>query len=193
MKHNFFFLALTTTLALPTLGLRAAPIGQPIPNISLVDASGKKQPLPELKGDAKVFVVGFYSKNCPFNIKRWDRIAALAKEYQGKGVVFVGINPNPQEALADVIAAANNHGITYPILRDEGKALVKALDAKATPHMYVFDSKGVLRFAGAFDDNAEDAQAVKQPFARNAIDAVLAGKEIPTPEPKAFIGCSIKD
>src|SRR5688572_10721208 len=103
MKYPILFFVLTGMLALSTLPLQAAPIGQPVPNISLVDASGKKQPLPELKGDAKVFVVGFYSKNCPFNVKRWDRIAALAKEYQGKGVVFVGINPNPQEPLADVI------------------------------------------------------------------------------------------
>jgi hypothetical protein len=58
--------------------------------------------------------------------------------------------------------------------------------------MFVFDEKGVLRYAGALDDNAEPEQ-VKEQFAREAIDAVLSGKEVAKPEPKAFIGCSIKD
>ena len=89
-------------------------------------------------------------------------------------------------------AAAKQHGVTYPILRDEGKLLVKALDAKATPHMYVFDQKGVLRYAGAFDDDPDPAN-VKEQFVKNAIEAVLAGKEVANPDPKAFIGCSIKD
>src|ERR1043166_9959258 len=142
----------TLWLHLPT---EAAPIGKPIPDVALLNSNGKKQTLAELKGNAKVLVIGFYSKNCPFNIKRWDRIAALAKEFQGKGVQFVGINPNPNETLASVIEAAKKHGIDYPIVRDEGKELVKALDAKATPHMFVFDEKGVLRYAGPFDDAAE--------------------------------------
>jgi peroxiredoxin len=192
MKHGLFSICFAASIALSIASLHAAPISQSLPDIALVDSAGKKQTLSALKADAKVFVIGFYSKNCPFNIKRWDRIAALAKEYQGKGVAFVGVNPNPGESLADVIEAAGKHGISYPILRDEGKALVKALGAKATPHMYVFDEKSILRYAGALDDSA-DANEVKVQFAKDAIDAILAGKAVSNPEPKAFIGCSIKD
>jgi len=192
MKITFSTLIIAAILLGPIFASEGAPIGKPMPDVSLVNFDGKKETLADLKGNAKILVVGFYSKNCPFNVKRWDRLAALAKEFQGKSVAFVGINPNPQETLASVIDAAKKHGIDYPIVRDEGKGLVKALDAKATPHIYVFDEKGILRYAGAFDDSA-DADKVKEQFAKNAIEAVLDGKQVANAEPKAFIGCSIKD
>lgn len=170
----------------------AAPIGQPVPNVAVVDAEGKRHPLPELRSENEVLVVGFFSPRCPYNIKRWDRIAAIGKEYSGKGVKFVGINCNPKETLAEVSSAAQKAGVPFAIYRDEGKALVAALDAKGTPHMYVFDKEGKLRYAGAFDDNA-DAAKVKKSYLKDAIESVLAGNEVANPEPKAFIGCSIKD
>lgn len=175
------------------VALQAAPIGQSVPDVPVVDSEGNRVSLKDLRSDGQVLVVGFYSWRCPYNAKRSERIAALAKEFEPKGVKFVGINPNPKESLAEVTESARKAGVGYPIYRDEGKALVRALDAKATPHMYVFDQKGILRFAGAFDDNADDAAAVKRAFAREAIEAVLAGREVAEPEPKAFIGCSIKD
>lgn len=193
MKRIPFLPLSACAILITCLCVNAAPIGQPVPDIELLGSDGKKHSLAKMRSDGEVLVVGFYSPKCPYNIKRWDRIAAIAKEYTGKPVKFVGINPNPGETLDEVTAAVRKHGIEYGIYRDEGKALVKALDAKGTPHMYLFDQKGVLRYAGAFDDNAEDAAKVKEPFLRNAIDTVLAGKELATPEPKAFIGCTIKD
>lgn len=192
MDINRILVAIVGCTVLSPLALHAAPIGKPLPDGVLMDTDGKKRSLAELRGDAQAFVLVFSSKECPFNVKRWDRIGALAKELQSKGVRFMGVNCNPKEPLADVISFARKKGAEFPILRDEGKVVVQALEAKATPHMFVFDQKGVLRYAGAFDDSA-DADKVKEQFCKDAILAVLAGKEIATPEPKAFIGCSIKD
>jgi len=49
----------------------------------------------------------------------------------------------------------------------------------------------VVKYIGAIDDNYKDAKAVNERYVEDAVDALLAGKEIKTKETRA-IGCSIK-
>ena len=50
------------------------------------------------------------------------------------------------------------------------------LNARTTPHMFVIDKLGVLRYSGALDQNSRSGEG--KPYVRNAIDAVLAGTEV---------------
>jgi peroxiredoxin len=117
-------------------------------------------------------------------------MAALAKDYQAKGVAVVGINANRQEASAEIASHASQHGLTFPILKDVENVRADQFGAQVTPETYVFDASWKLRYHGRIDDNQRGDNIQSQDL-RNALDAVLAGKDVPVKETKAF-GCTIK-
>jgi thiol-disulfide isomerase/thioredoxin len=60
----------------------------------------------------------------------------------------------------------------------------------STPHVFIFDKERKLQYSGAVD-NSDDPNKIKKSFARDAIEALLEGKEITIKKMKPF-GCSIK-
>jgi thiol-disulfide isomerase/thioredoxin len=60
----------------------------------------------------------------------------------------------------------------------------------ATPHVFIFDQKRKLRYEGRVDDSPRE-NLVKRRDAREAIDALLAGKPV-SPASTPSVGCSIK-
>jgi peroxiredoxin len=165
-------------------------VGETLKPFALPDAvSGK-----ELKLDAvhkgKALVLMFISTQCPVSNDYNKRMAALAADYTGKDVVFVGINSNRQEAPGEIAAHSKEHGFTFPVLKDAGNVKADDFGAKVTPEIYVFDTQWKLRYHGRIDDSRNEAE-IKSRDLRAALDAVLAGKDVPVPETKAF-GCTIK-
>jgi hypothetical protein len=82
---------------------------------------------------------------------------------------------------------------TFPYLFDgETQAIAKAYGCLATPHVFLFDKERKLRYQGRFDDSryADDA-SVTAPDARNAVEALLAEKDVPVAETKPH-GCTTK-
>ena len=66
--------------------------------------------------------------------------------------------------------------------------------AKTTPHMYVIDTQGVLRYNGAIDSikSANPADIDKaEPYFQQAMDAVLKGEEVASKMTIPY-GCSVK-
>jgi hypothetical protein len=60
--------------------------------------------------------------------------------------------------------------------------------------MYLLKKDGkdlMVKYVGAIDDNSEDASAVTKKYLEDALDEVIAGKEVTTNSTKA-IGCTIK-
>src|SRR5206468_12297261 len=110
----------------------------------------------ELKG-AKGTVVVFTCNHCPFAKAYEDRLISLAKSFSEKGIHFVAINPNdpqvqPQDGFAEMVARAKEQGLPYPYLIDETQEIAKAYGAQVTPHVFVFDAEGILRYRGRVDD-----------------------------------------
>ena len=66
-----------------------------------------------------------------------------------------------------------------------------AFGATKTPDVFLFDMNMNLVYKGAMDDNMKDREAVKEPYLKNALKAMVAGEVINPAETKA-IGCSIK-
>jgi hypothetical protein len=88
-------------------------------------------------------------------------------------------------------ARAKEVGYNFPYLRDESQDVAKAYGATHTPHLFVFDSSRRSAYFGKIDDDWKNPAAVKQPFLREALDDLLAGRSPRTPETHA-IGCTIK-
>jgi len=185
--------------------IKTLAIGSKAPDFNLPGVDGKKHKLAEYDR-AKVLVIVFTCNHCPTAQAYEERIKKLAADYKNKGVVLVAISPNDPKAvrldelgytdlsdsLEEMKIRAKDKGFNFPYLYDGDKQeIAKAYGPVATPHVFVFDAERKLRYVGRIDDNERDPNAVKSHDARNAIEAVLAGKPAPVETTRTF-GCSIK-
>ncbi|MCW8981444.1 thioredoxin family protein [Altibacter sp.] len=173
-------------------------IGDVATDFKLKNVDGKMVSLSDYK-DAKGFIVIFTCNTCPYAVASEDRINALDKEYKSKGFPVIAINPNnpevqPDDTFAKMQEKAKEKQFTFPYLYDESQSIYAKYGATKTPHVYLLQKekgKHIVKYIGAIDDNVRDASAVKVPFLANAVDELLAGKEVSVKETKA-IGCSVK-
>ena len=187
--------AFTTNSFLPADGYQ---VGDMATDFSLKNVDGRMVSLSDYN-KAKGFLVIFTCNMCPYAVKYEDRIIALDAKYKTKGVPVIAINPNnpavqPGDSFEKMQARAKDKGFTFPYLFDEGQKVFPQYGATRTPHVYLLErtAKGnVVRYIGAIDDNYQDASSVEEKFVEDAVDAMLAGKEIPVTTTRA-IGCTIK-
>jgi peroxiredoxin len=173
-------------------------VGDVVDDFSLESTDKKMVSMEDFK-DAKGFIITFTCNTCPFAIAYEDRIIELNNKYASKGYPVIAIMPNntdvkPGDNMEAMKVRAKSKGFTFPYLIDAGQKVYPKFGATKTPHVYVLEKtkKGnVVKYIGAIDDNHRDASAVKVKFVENAVNALLAGKEVKQTTTKA-IGCSIK-
>ncbi|MDW8104185.1 MAG: redoxin domain-containing protein [Armatimonadota bacterium] len=167
-----------------------AKIGQPIPDFQLPRADNGR--MESVYGDRKqkATVVMFIATQCPISNDYNERMRTLAEQYMPQGVRFVGINSNATEPIAEVAEHAKRHRFPFPVLKDEGNRIADRFNAQFTPEIFVMDAKGVLRYHGRIDDSQNPANITSHDL-RDTLEALLAGKNPPRAETKAF-GCTIK-
>ncbi|WP_431127936.1 thioredoxin family protein [Flagellimonas flava] len=173
-------------------------IGDMATDFSLKNVDGSMVSLSDFD-TAKGFLVIFTCNTCPYAVKYEDRIIDLDKKYKPLGVPVIAINPNnpskqPGDSFAKMQQRAEDKGFTFPYLLDEGQKIFPQYGATRTPHVYVLEKTAagnVVRYIGAIDDNYQDANRVEEKFVENAVDAMLAGKDIEVTKTRA-LGCRIK-
>ena len=173
-------------------------IGDEATDFKLKDVNGKMVSLSDYP-DAKGFIVIFTCNTCPFAVASEERIVALDQEFAPKGYPVIAINPNnpavqPDDTYELMQQKAKNAGFTFPYLYDESQSIHAEYGATKTPHVYLLqkeDGKNIVKYIGAIDDNVRNAAEVKDRFLANAVNELLAGKEVSVKETKA-IGCSVK-
>ena len=177
--------------AAPASAAEEAKVGQPAPAFSVKDESGKVRQLSDYKG--KVVVLEWTNPECPF-VKRHYQAKTMSKTQAGldaSKVAWLAVDSTSTHAAKDAQAWKQQQGITYPILLDTDGKVGQAYGAKTTPHMYVIDAQGVLRYAGAIDDDDRGNKATPTNHVKAAVDAVLSGKPVPASTTKPY-GCSVK-
>jgi peroxiredoxin len=201
-----FAAAFALTAAPPALAdnPKTLEIGSPAPEFNLPGVDGRQHKLADY-ADAKVLVVVFTCNHCPTAQAYEGRIKALAKDYHDKGVAVVAISPNDDKAIrldelgytdlsdsfAEMKQRAKAHGFSFPYLYDgQTQTVSHAYGAVATPHIFVFDAQRRLQYQGRIDNNENPAKADAHD-ARDAIEAVLAGKPAAVKTTRVF-GCSVK-
>ncbi len=179
-------------------------LGSPAPDFQLPGVDDQTHSLKEYAA-AKVLVVIFTCNHCPSAQYYEERIKALVTDYTPQGVAVVAIMPNdPKSVRLDELGytdlgdtfpemkfRARDRQFNFPYLYDgETESVAHAYGPVATPHVFIFDAARKLRYQGAFDD-AERIKNVKQRYAREVIDALLAGRE-PAVTKTKIVGCSVK-
>ncbi len=157
----------------------------------IIGIDGKKHALADYK-DAKLIVLVFTCNHCPVAMAYEDRLIALQKDYEAKGVQLVAVNVNnlPADRLDEMKKRAEQKGFNFPYLYDSTQKIGHDYGATVTPHVFVLDEHRKIAYVGAVDDNME-IDKVKTPYLRNALDALLKGRKAPEETTKAF-GCGIK-
>jgi peroxiredoxin len=172
------------------------PLGTKAPDFSLVNVDGSSAALHDFEGAPALLVV-FMCNHCPFVIHVADELARLAAEYQRQGVAVVGINSNdpsqyPLDSPEKMVHEAEERGYTFPYLFDETQEVAKAYRAACTPDFFLFDKSQRLVYRGQLDDSRPGSSIpVTGHDLRAALDAVLQGHPVPTPQ-KPSLGCNIK-
>jgi peroxiredoxin len=173
------------------------PLGTSAPDFNLPDpSSGKSVSLADFK-DAPALVVAFLCNHCPYVKHIQKQFAALAKEFQARGVAVVGISSNdvenyPDDSPAKMAAESKQAGYTFPYLYDETQQVAKAYRAACTPDLYLFDRGRRLVYRGQFDDSRPgNGRPVSGADLRAALEAVLGGGAVSASQ-KPSMGCNIK-
>lgn len=172
------------------------PLHTPAPAFELPSTTGERVSLASF-ADQPLLVVAFICNHCPFVKHIRHRLAAVARDYQARGVAFVAINSNdtdayPADDMEHMKREVEEVGYTFPYLLDETQEVAKAYDAACTPDFYLFDRERRLIYRGQFDASrpSNDAPVTGEDLVR-AMDLALAGEPLPR-EQQPSIGCNIK-
>lgn len=173
------------------------PLGTAAPAFSLPDTvSGTTRSLAELRSPVAT-VVMFICNHCPYVLHLRGGLAALAHDYQPRGVAFVAISSNdvvhyPDDAPDKMKAFAEANGFSFPYLYDETQDVARAYEAACTPDFFVFDGALTLAYRGQFDDSRPGSnRPVTGAAMRAALDALIAGQPVPADQVPS-VGCNIK-
>jgi len=95
-------------------------------------------------------------------------------------VRVVGIASNFNESENEVRLEAERRGVKYPILLDIDQTVAKAYRAMTTPHFFVIDRRGAVRYTGALDDATLKNPRPKRLYLDEAVTALIENRN---PEP----------
>ena len=202
LKVTCMIIVVATSMAAQTHPI--LPIGSAAPDFALPGTDGNIHHLSDY-ASSPILAIVFTCNHCPIAQMYEQRIERLATDYKDRGVALVAIQPNDPKALrideldcSDVgdsldemkIRVGYKH-LTYTYLYDgDTQQVARAYGPQATPHIFIFDEQRKLRYEGRID-NSYRTELVKTQDARNAIDALLAHREVPVKHTGAM-GCSTK-
>lgn len=191
---------ITTLVSLLAL---AAPIpGETAPQFNEVAAQGGEVSLDQFAG--KTVVLEWTNDGCPFVKKHYHEdkmnMQRLQKRAAAEDIVWIQVissAPGKQGyADAERAVSLNNNRDAAPAytLLDEDGSMGRAYAAKTTPHMFIIDPDGIVRYNGAIDTipssklaDIDDAQN----YVSVALSQMKAGGEVVTSVSKPY-GCSVK-
>src|SRR3954453_10555339 len=171
-------------------------IGKRVDNFTLKDFRGQSFSLSQ-NAKNKVVVLAFLGTECPLAKLYAPRLAELAEQYESKGVAFVGVDSNRQDAVTEIDAFARVHEINFPVLKDLNQVLANQVGATRTPEIVVLDREHVIRYRGRIDDQYGFVSNMNYqksaPTERNLVDAleaITSGKKLANAE-TPVAGCLI--
>ncbi len=180
-------------------------IGANAPAFNLPGVDGKTYSLTSFS-TSKILVIVFTCNHCPTAQAYEDRIIKLTSDYASKGVAVVAISPNDPKSIRldelgytdlsdsfeEMKIRSKQKNYNFPYLYDgDTETASMAYGPIATPHVFIFDAEGKLRYTGRIDDTEKPTKIPSKTDARNAIDALLSNIEVAVKTTKVF-GCSVK-
>jgi peroxiredoxin len=195
-----FLIAALGFAVLPALAAPNAQVGQPAPQFVGTDSNGQAVSLADLKG--KTIVLEWTNDDCPY-VDKWYRSGAmqdLQRDAARLGAIWLTIASSApgEQGYVDAVKAnadtASRNAAPAHVLLDPKGVIGHLYGAQTTPHMFIINSAGVLAYMGGADSIAStrvEDLAKAEPYAREALEAVVAGKAVAHPVTRPY-GCTVK-
>lgn len=186
--------ALVGTLIVITASLAGAAetprVGAEAPTFRLADEEGVVHDLESYRG--KTVVLEWTNPGCPYVKRHYraDTMEKLSKQYESD-VVWLAVNSTWTNAAEDTQAWKREQGFEYATLQDQAGTVGRLYGATTTPDMFVIGPDGVLRYAGAIDDDPRGRNEAPDNYVGGALKAMQAGAD-PDPSQTKPYGCSVK-
>lgn len=166
----------------------------PMADAKMKDVSGKDISLNDVKTTKGLLVI-FSCNTCPYVKLSETRIKEYSDFCLSNGIGCILVNSNEAQRTEDdsfeeMKKYYQSQGLKCAYTVDEKSALANAFGAGRTPQCFLFNSKGLI-YKGAIDDNVKDPSAVKEPYLKNALSALIKN-ETPARQETKSIGCTIK-
>lgn len=161
-------------------------LNKPAPNFELPDLQGELHKLNDYQG--RIVIVNFWSAECPHS-ERTDHSTMACLTKWGEEVVMLPIAANRNESAYMVVEAAKTRGLPT-VLMDAELVVTDLYEAVTTPHVFVIDRAGVLRYRGALDDMRFRQPVVTHFYLEEVVEALLDERDPPLQETLAY-GCAI--
>ena len=200
MKKLFILLTISILCSFkPPEDIPTLAIGSPAPDFNLKGVDGKMYSLKSF-AKSKILMIVFTCNHCPTAQAYEERINKISTDYQAKGVQVVAISPNSPVAVRldemgytdlgdtyeEMKQRAKDAKIKFPYLYDgETEITSKKYGPVATPHIFIFDEKRILRYSGRIDEMEKLTKIPTQFDARNAIENLLAGQKVAVEDRKS--------
>lgn len=170
---------------------------KPINDFRLLNVDKKMVSLKDYPS-AKGFIIIFTCNHCPFAKLYPQRLNELNNKYKPLGIPLIAISSTDttlyaEDSYAKMVEKSKAEKFNFPYLYDNLQMVARNFSAQKTPHAFVIwkEKAGwVIKYNGAIDDNGAVPKEVKTHFVADAVDALLAGKEIENKETKS-LGCQI--
>ena len=161
-------------------------LNEPAPDFELPDLQGGCHKLSDLRG--KIVIVNFWSAECPHSERTDLYLLTLLEEWNGE-VVMLSIASNrnePAQMLAEAVASRRIPNI----LIDSEHVVADRYDALTTPHVFLLDREGILRYRGAVDNITFRQREATQFYLHDAVEVLLHG-DLPVLNEIPSYGCTI--
>jgi peroxiredoxin len=169
-------------------------VGAEAPPFDLPGVDGHNHALSDYH-EVPALAVVWSCNHCPY-VQAWEgRMKELQRDYGDRGFRLVAINSNdsskyPEDSFDEMRKRAESQGFNFDYLADADQAVARAYGPERTPEVFLFDRDRRLVYHGAIDDS-RDETAVTRRYLRDAVEALLAGRD-PSPAETPAVGCSIK-
>jgi peroxiredoxin len=161
-------------------------MNHPAPEFQLPDLQGVPHKLSDYRG--RIVIINFWSAECPHS-ERSDRSIMACLVQWGEDVQLLSIAANRNESLQMVAEAACARRLPL-VLIDADHVVADLYEAVTTPHAFVVDREGVLRYRGAIDDVTFRHRTASRFYLEEAVKALLGGQKPDVQETPAY-GCTI--
>lgn len=173
-------------------------IGEKVPTFTLTDSKGKEHSLADYKG--KTIVLEWYNPECPYVVGVYGKgvvkstqeaIAKMDGEF-----IYLSVNSSAHKPKEEIVTIGDRflkeHKLKQPILLDYDGQVGQALGARTTPHMFVIDGEGVLRYSGAYTDDPrfKDVEGCTN-YVLNTLNQMAAGETVAPDQTRPW-GCGVK-
>jgi peroxiredoxin len=161
-------------------------LNQPAPDFELPDLDGRRVHLKDLHG--KIVILNFWSCECPHSERTDRQLMSMFVQWQDD-VVLLPVAANRIETHEAMEQAAFARHLPF-VLMDPRHAVADLYHAVTTPHVFVIDRDGILRYAGAVDDVSFRQRRPTRFYLDEAVEALLDGRQPAVGETPAY-GCTI--